>query len=184
MRNKPKQPDVTLRPAVESDRRKVWEWLARSDVTPSMMGPPDYPDHPIPSWDEFCSDYLPHYFDDSEPLSGRCFIILADGWDVGVVCYNAIDKEGRETELDIWLGAEAYCGKGYGTAALEALCARLYEACGVEEFIIRPSGRNHRAIGAYKKAGFEPFPLSPGDQIRRFGEGDYEDAVVLLKRLG
>ena len=61
-----RQLNVSLRPAVASDRRQVYEWLARSDVTPSMMGPPDYPDHPIPSWEEFCADYLPHYFDDSE----------------------------------------------------------------------------------------------------------------------
>ena len=88
------------------------------------------------------------------------------------------------TELDIWLRAEAYCGKGCGSTALGALCARIHGNYGVREFVIRPSGRNHRAITAYKKAGFEPFPLSPGDQIRRFGEGDFEDAVVLLKRLG
>ena len=88
------------------------------------------------------------------------------------------------TELDIWLGAEAYCGKGYGPTALEALCARLHEASRVEEFIIRPFGRNRRAIAAYQKAGFETLHLSPADKIRRFGEGDYEDALVLLKRLG
>ncbi len=110
-----RRPTISLRPAVESDRRQVYEWLARSDVTPSMMGSPNYPDHPVPSWEEFCADYLPHYFDDSGPLSGRCFIIVADGRDVGVVCYNTIEERGRFTELDIWLGAEAYCGKGYGS---------------------------------------------------------------------
>ncbi len=148
-----------------------------------MMGPPDYPDHPIPTWEEFCADYLPHYFDDSEPLSGRCFIILADGRDVGVVCYNAIQEERRETELDIWLGAGAYCGNGYGTAALEALCADLHEKYGVQEFLVRPSGRNLRAIAAYKKVGFQMFPMSPAEEKKRSGEGDYEDALVLLKRL-
>jgi len=179
-----RQVNVLLRPAVASDRRQVYDWLARSDVTSSMMGPPDYPDHPIPSWDEFCSDYPLHYFDDSEPFSGRCFIIAVDGQDVGVVCYNAIEEEGRVTELDIWLGAEAYCGKGYGTAALEALCTHLHQKHGVHEFIIRPSGRNQRAIAAYRKAGFELLLLSSAEQRKRFGEGDCEDAVVLLKRLG
>ncbi len=77
--------NVSLRPAVTSDRRHVYKWLAKSDVMPSMMGSPDYPDHPIPTWDEFCADYLPHYFDDSEPLSGRCFIIVAEEQDLGVV---------------------------------------------------------------------------------------------------
>ena len=105
---------MSLRPALASDRRHIYEWLAESDVTPSMMGPPDYPDHPVPTWEEFCADYLPHYFDDSEPFSGRCFIIVADGQDVGVVCYNAIEEQRRLTELDIWLRSEADCGKNYG----------------------------------------------------------------------
>ena len=149
-----------------------------------MMGLPSYPDHPIPSWDEFCGDYQPHYFDDSQPVSGRCFVIVADGRDLGVFCHNAIVQEGRVTELDIWLRAEAYCGKGYGTAALEVLCARLHEEFEVEEFIVRPSRRNSRAIAAYQKAGFELVPLRSDETKRRFGDGDYEDALVLLKRLG
>ena len=179
-----RQLNVLLRPAIESDRRQVYDWLARSDVTPSVMGPPHYPDCPIPYWEEFCADYLPHYFDDSDPFSGRCFIIVADGQDVGVVSYNAIEEEGRLTELDIWLAAEAYCGKGYGTAALEALCADLHEKYGDQEFLVRPSGRNRRAIAAYKKVGFEMLRLTPAEQRKRFGEGDYEDSVALLKQLG
>ncbi len=179
-----RRPTISLRPAVASDRRQVYEWLAKSDVTPSMMGPPDYPDLSIPTWEEFCADYVPHYFDDSEPLSGRCFIIVSEGQDVGVVCHNAIDEQRRLTELDIWLRSEADCGKGHGSNALRLLCEALHEAYGVAEFIIRPSKRNRRAIGAYQRAGFELLPLSPTEQHRRFGDGDYADAVVLWKRIG
>ena len=39
---------TSLRPAVESDRRKAWEWLARSDVTPSMIGRPIIGTTPYP----------------------------------------------------------------------------------------------------------------------------------------
>ncbi len=149
-----------------------------------MMGPPDYPDLPIPTWEEFCADYLPHYFDDSEPFSGRCFIIVAEGQDVGVVCHNAIDKQRRLTELDIWLRSEADCGKGYGPSALRLLCEHLHETYQVAEFIVRPSRRNHRAIAAYQEAGFELLPLTGDEQRMQFGEGDCEDGVVLLKRIG
>lgn len=148
-----------------------------------MIGPPNYPDHPRPTWEEFCDDYLPHYFDDSAPSSGRCFIILADGEDVGAVCYNAIDEKLRCTELDIWLCSEAHCGRGYGSAALRAICAHLREALGVEQFIVRPSSRNRRAIAAYERAGFQLLPLSPAEQRAKYGEGDYEDSVVMLKRI-
>ncbi len=146
-----------------------------------MMGPPDYPDRPIPTWEEFCADYQPHYFDDSEPFSGRCFIIVAEGQDVGVVCHNAIDEQRRLTELDIWLRTEADCGKGYGPSALGLLCEHLHEAYQVAEFIVRPSNRNCRAIAAYQRAGFELLPLTPAEQRTRFGGGDYDDCVVLLK---
>ncbi len=172
-----------LRPAAPSDRRRVYAWHAKSDVTPSMMGPPDYADLTIPTCDEFCADYLPHYFDDSAPCSGRCFIIVVDRQDVGVVCYNAIDEQRRLTELDIWLRAEVHCGKGYGSDALRRRCAHLHEAYGVEEFIVRPSRRNRRAIAAYRRGGFELLSLTPAEQRMKFGEGDCGDSVLLLKRL-
>ncbi len=174
---------MSIRPALASDRRNVYGWLAESDVTESMMGPPTYPDLPIPTWDEFCADYLPHYFDDSEPYTGRCFIIVAGGQDVGVVCYNNIDDQRRLTELDIWLRSEADCGKGYGSNTLRVLCQHLHEAYGVADFIIRPSKRNRRAIAAYERAGFELLPLERDDQRMQFGEGDCEDSVVLMKRI-
>lgn len=179
----PAQSNVTLRPARASDKRRVYEWLAQSDVTAAMMGPPNYADLPIPTWQEFCADYLPHYFDDSAPLSGRFFMIIADGQKVGAVCYNAIDEQRRSTELDVWLRSEADCGRGDGSSALQALCAHLHEAYTVEEFIIRPSKRNRRAIAAYQRAGFELLSLTPAEERKRFGKGDYEDSVVLLKRI-
>ena len=149
-----------------------------------MMGPPDYPDHPVPDWDAFCADYVPHYFDDSDPLSGRCFIIVAEGQDVGVVCHNVIDQRRRLTELDIWLRSEADCGKGYGSNALRLCWDHLHESYGVEEFILRPSKRNRRAIAAYRRAGFELLPLTPAEQHVAYGDGDYADTVVFSKRIG
>ena len=174
---------LSLRPAKECDRKKVYEWLTHSDVTPSMMGPADYPDHPIPAWENFCSDYLPHYFDDSAPYLGRCFIIVVGRKDIGVVSYNRIDRNKKETELDIWLCSEAYCGKGYGSDALETVCKYLHGIYGVIRFIIRPSARNKRAIAAYKRAGFKLHPITMERQIKGYGQPDVKDAVVLIKEI-
>jgi hypothetical protein len=96
---------ITLREATEADRRSVFEWLARSDLTPSMMGPPLFPDHSIPTWEEFCADYQPHYFDSSPPCHGRCFIILESGIAVGIICHNELLPDGT-TDMDIWLKSE------------------------------------------------------------------------------
>jgi diamine N-acetyltransferase len=166
---------------MEADRAHVYAWLARSDVTPSMMGPPRFADHPVPTWGEFCADYEPHYFDGSAPRAGRCFIIVVDGEDVGVVGYNRIDPASGECELDIWLRSERDCGKGYGSDALQVLCDFLRRSMGVVRAIIRPSLRNERAIAAYRRAGFEMSALSADEQEARYGEGDYGDTVTLVK---
>lgn len=174
---------VILRPATEQDRRTVYEWLSQSDCTPSFMGPPEFADHPVPIWEEFCADYRPHYFNGSKPELGRCFIIEVKGISVGQINYNEIDFEHCRTELDIWLDSEAHCGKGYGPDALEALCMHLSRTYRLVEFVIRPSARNHRAIRAYKKAGFQKIDLTAEQQVTEYGSGDYVDSVVMVKRI-
>lgn len=174
---------VTLRLAMEQDKRMIYEWLAESDVTPFTMGSPHFPDHPVPTWEEFCADYKPHFFDGSNPELGRCFVIMVSGMPVGQVNYNDIDQYHQRTELDIWMGCEANCGKGYGPDALQALCEYLFLTYGIVEFVIRPSARNRRAIRAYEKAGFQQVALSPEQQKAEYGLGDYDDSIVLVKHI-
>ncbi|MBN1318129.1 MAG: GNAT family N-acetyltransferase [Anaerolineales bacterium] len=176
---------ITLCPAAIHDRQDIYQWLAHSDITHYMIGPPTYPDDPIPSWKEFLDDYTPNYFDDSEPLQGRCYIILAGGDPVGQINYNQIlgPDDDRRVELDIWLRSEADCGRGYGPDALDALCQYLHQKFAVQEFLVRPSARNPRAIHAYKKAGFARVDFSL-EQIRdRWGVGEYTDGVCMIKRI-
>jgi RimJ/RimL family protein N-acetyltransferase len=81
---------VVLRPARIEDRRLIYHWLACSDVAALMNGPPTYPEKPVATWDEFRDSYATHYFDDSAPELGRCFLIVVDGAPVGQVNYNDI----------------------------------------------------------------------------------------------
>ena len=48
---------ITLRPATKNDRRDIYMWLVASDVTASMMGPPTFPEVPIPT-----EDNQPYHF--------------------------------------------------------------------------------------------------------------------------
>lgn len=173
---------VVLRPATAQDRYTIYEWMAMSDVTPSFMGAPNFSDQPVPTWEEFCTDYRAHYFDGSNPHLGRCFIIMASGMPVGQVNHNEIDERDQRTELDIWMSCEANCGKGYGPDALQALCEYLFRTHGVVEFIMKPSARNRRAIRAYEKAGFHPANLSAEEAETKYGVKDYYDSVFLIKR--
>jgi diamine N-acetyltransferase len=174
---------VTLRPAIEDDRRDIYEWLVASDVTPSMMGPPIYPDVSIPTWDEFSDDYAPHFFDGSRPDCACSFIIEVDGEAMGHISYDGLDSERSIAELDIWMRSQACCGRGYGTDAMVALMRHLDAHFVVETFIVRPSRRNQRAVRAYEKAGFRSSPLSCHDQTRIYGDGDYSDTITLERKM-
>jgi RimJ/RimL family protein N-acetyltransferase len=174
---------VVLRAATADDRQMIFDWLFRSDVTPAMLGPPLYPERPIPPPGKPGEGYDPHYFDNSAPELGRCFLILVDGEPVGQVNYNDIhEREGRRrVELDIWLRCEACSGKGYGTDALNALCHHLHECFGVVEFLVQPSARNPRAIRAYEKAGFVRLDAPVEAAREHWGAGDYFDSVYMVR---
>ena len=174
---------VVLRPATPEDEPKILEWLLRSDVTPSMLGPPLFPERPVPEPGDSGQTFDPHYLDGTAPELGRCFLILVDGEPVGQVTYNDIvERDGRgQVELDIWMRSESCCGKGYGTDALDALCAYLQERFGVGRFMVQPSARNPRAIRAYEKAGFKRLELSIEAARELWGPNDYDDSVYMVR---
>lgn len=175
---------VQLRPAEARDRRKIYQWFACSDLTSSMAGPPKYPEHPIPSWEEFCDDYTEAFFNASGDGRGRNYIILADDDEAGTVGYDLLDPKAGRVVLDIWMRSEFYCGRGYGSDALCTLCSHLHEAYGVRSFIISPSARNSRAVAAYEKAGFVFLKnLSPEKQVEEFGVSECEDNVLMMKTM-
>ncbi len=175
---------IELRPAREADRKKIYTWLTQSDLTPSMMGPPKYPDHPIPIWEEFCNEYPISFFDESGDGKGRNFIIITNIGEVGAIGYDLLDKEKDRVVLDIWMRSEKYCGQGYGSDALNALSIHIHENYGITNFLICPSERNKRAIAAYKKAGFEYVKtLSKEEQEKEFGLSEYDDNILMIKKL-
>ena len=76
---------VVLRPASIADQPQVYEWLAHSDIASAMNGPPLFPEKPVPTWDEFGDADCVHYFSDSAPQLGRCYLILVNDEAVGQV---------------------------------------------------------------------------------------------------
>ena len=174
---------VVLRPATAKDEPQILDWLFRSDVTPSMLGPPLFPERPVPAPEDSTETFDSHYLDGSASELGCCFLILADGVPVGQVTYNDImERAGRrKVELDIWMRSEACCGKGYGTDALVALCRHLHEQFAVEEFMVQPSARNPRAIRAYEKGGFKRLDIPIESARELWGPNDYFDSVYMVR---
>ena len=83
---------VVLRPASLDDRRRIYEWLVDSDATPMMMGPPQFPDHSIPTWEQFCADYADQFFLPNGDGSGRLFVIRANQREIGCISYDGLDN--------------------------------------------------------------------------------------------
>jgi diamine N-acetyltransferase len=184
---------ITLIPARLNDRQDVYDWCYQSDVTKYHAGLPDYPDSPIPTYDEFfASDdggYDVYFFTGEKPLSGRGFIIRnSEDAPVGFISYCNFHLAQGISELDIWLSCEANCGKGYGVDALVTLSDYLHETIGIHTLIIAPSAKNTRAIRAYEKAGFQRTerPMSAflrPEYVPLYGEGDYgtDGTAIMVK---
>jgi len=137
-----------------TDKRKIYEALAHSELTDILLRNFTENSTLLLSYAQFCDDYKTHYFDDSHPELGRCFVIEVDGIAIGQVNYNEIESDKNRTELDIWMFSEKLCGNGHGSEALRLLCDYLRREMKVDGFYIKPSMSNPRAIRAYQKAGF------------------------------
>ncbi len=164
-----------------TDRRQIYEALARSELTDILLGHPSQNYTPLLSYKTFIDDYKEHFFDDTNPERGRCFVIEIDGQAIGQINYNDIERVKGRTELDIWMFAEKHCGHGYGSEALSVLCKYLQSQFNVQGFYIKPSASNPRAIRGYEKAGFQRTTLTDEEALLEYGQKDTIDTIYVTK---
>ena len=183
---------IELRPATPNDRQDIYEWCFHSDITPCHAGPPDYPNHPIATQEEFFGEYgyQDYYFTGEKLDKGMGFLIMHQNEPVGFLSYSCFHLREGVAELDIWMRCEAHCGKGYGSDALAALGNWLQETLGIQTLIMRPSIKNQRANRTYQKVGFMPSAQPPdayllAEYVDVFGSGDYgaDESALLVKPL-
>jgi len=182
---------IELIPATIDDKQQIYEWCFHSETTKCHAGPPDYPEAPIATAEEFFrgnGGYEDYYFTGKRPQDGRGFLIIHGDEPVGFVSYASFHLNPGVSELDIWMNSETHCGKGFGTDALVALSEHLRQTFGKHTLIMRPSAKNERAVRAYNKAGFtvsdKPIDtFMPPKYLPIFGDGDYgSGGDVLLVR--
>jgi len=176
---------VTLRRASVSDRARVYEWLIGSDLTANLLGPPMYPDRPIPSPDAFFAAFGDHCFDGSRPFAGRMFVISVQGEDIGAIAHGPIDLLNDVVELDVWLAERRVAGHGYGSEALIVFADWLQAHYGVNRFLVRPSRRNVKALRAMRRAGFRETDLPAREISAKLAlpPGQYADELLLFRIL-
>ncbi len=184
---------ISIRHANIKEKRKTYEWLSLSDTAQLHMGYPDYPEAPIPNWNEYNKDFEDFYFEESGREAGSVMIISKGIEEIGCLCYACFHLTDNTAELDIWLKSQLYCGKGYGPVALSQLVKYLSESHRIKRFIIRPSEKNKRAIRSYEKVGFT-YRSNKERVIReylreeyrlKYGNGDYglSGTAVLTKEV-
>jgi len=178
---------VRLEAATLADRRRVHQWMTTPGIVERMMGPPDFPDSDVSSFDEFCEDWVEPYWSHAEPSRGRVFLVIEDDEAVGMIAHNEVvttpDGE-RAVELDMWLRGPGDAGRGIGGAAIAALLPRLARDLGAAVAFLQPSARNASAIRCYQKAGFSPVGLGPEEAAAHFrAEPDYADSAFYARRL-
>ena len=161
----------------------IYRGLACSDVTDILLGHPSQDHTPLLTYEAFCDVCRQHFFDDSNPEGGRCFVIEFAGQAEGQVNYNDIERDRNRTELDIWMFEERHCGHGHGSEALRLLCDYLRSAFAVQGFYIKPSAANPRAIRAYEKAGFRRTSLFDAEAMREYGRKDSIDTVYMTRNI-
>lgn len=175
---------VSLRRARLQDRPRVYEWLVRSDLTPSVFGPM-FPERTVPTPEQFASRYVNAFFEGTRPYGGRVFVISHGGDEIGCIAHGPIDLLNDVVELDIWLAERTLTGRGLGSEALMLLADWLQANYGVNRFLARPSRRNVRALRAMRRAGFRETDLPAPEVIGKLQlpRGEYADEVLLFRIL-
>lgn len=182
---------INIRHARLDEKYKIYQWLSLSDTTIMHMGKPNFPESPVPNWDQFQEDFEDFYFQEDGIERGSVMIITLDQKEIGCLCYALFHMQKGRAELDIWLKAQKYCGHGYGTVALEKMMEYLRNRLNVNKFLIRPSNKNIPAIKSYQKAGFSKTNnkktvideyLLP-EYLEEYADGDYgfENTAVMIR---
>lgn len=147
---------IQLRPAVLSDKPRLFRWLSELSFSSINMDSSDAgnaTDH-IKRLKRGLRDS--HFIEEKKWLS-RCFTIQCESrhfyYDVGAVGYTKLGI-GNVVEIIVFLKNPKLYGYGFGTYALKMMIAEINNL-GFDFAIARIPVENIRAARAFEKAGFK-----------------------------
>ncbi len=79
---------------------------------------------------------------------------LETGLYLGGCGINAVDWKNSHATVGIFIGQEAYLGRGYGTDAMRVLVDFIFNEMNLNKIILNVFSFNERAVKSYKKCGF------------------------------
>ncbi len=80
-----------------------------------------------------------------------------EGQHIGNIMYYNIDTLRQEAELGITIGDERFCGRGYGTEAVQLLVDHLLRQMGFRRVHLKTLAWNRRAQACFEKVGFSRY---------------------------
>lgn len=147
-------PSITFRPLVPSDLPMLHAWLQRPHVA-------EWWEHPR-TVDDVNAEYLPVAYGET---GTRAYIAMLDGEPLGFIQSYVVLGSGdgwweQETDpgargIDQFLSNAGQLGQGLGSAMVAAFSDLLLADPDVTKVQTDPSPDNPRAIGCYRRAGFE-----------------------------
>lgn len=155
--------DITFKPLKNDHLPLMFQWLQKPHV--KIWWDPDLDWTPDLLQEKYGTHADGYYVENGIKKPLRAFVVEAKNEPVAYVqLYNVHNYPGADAipkdelapssaGLDMFIGEEAFVGKGYGTAILKEFLAQhvapSHEACFVD-----PDKKNLQAIRAYEKAGF------------------------------
>jgi aminoglycoside 6'-N-acetyltransferase len=153
---------VALRPLRDDDVSELERILGEPGVSGWWRGP----------WDpENIRRELVH-----DPESPG-FAIEVDGEVAGAIqYYENTEADYRHAGIDVFLSG-AHTGRGLGVDAVRVLAAYLFSELGHHRVVIDPAAGNHRAIRAFRKAGFREVGIMRA--YERGADGTWHDSMLM-----
>lgn len=95
---------------------------------------------------------------------------------IGGCGIHTVNWLSRVATVGIMIGDKDYWGKGYGTDAMRLLMKFIFQDMNINKIRLNTFSFNERAIGCYKKCGFEVEGI-----LRKeiFKEGKYYDEIIM-----
>ena len=137
---------VAIRPITREDTPNIISWRNNPRVLHNFIDQNPLDEETHLSW-------LDNYVDKGKTAQ---FIICANGADVGSVYLRDICHIHKKAEFGIFIGDDAYTGKGIGTEAARLIIDYGFMELGMNKIFLRVLAENVSAIRSYEKSGFVP----------------------------
>lgn len=161
---------TVLRGIEREDLDIIWKWYNDREVMYYWNEP-----YRFVTRDELAARYLDGM---SAPSSRSHWLLIAtvEGIPIGRIGYVDLNHLNRRAELAIQLGEPSYWGQGYGSDALRAFLAYLFDGLNLWKVWLQVNEGNERARRAYRKTGFKEDGVL---RAHTFLDGHYIDVIVM-----